>query len=394
MNQQTHFWHSSRIWHCFLLSLLLIVTYQSAPAASLTDIPRPVSDAALRLVQHCNDPKAGLDEQTVAAVVDYVLASKNSREYALQESNRCYGAYYEFDTKITFPRFMEYSYSSLVPSNITRPSSLRYSIWSNPRSDMQKMPSSWSAIPPNGAPVVIRGLQRDSDTPDPTTGVYQEYYLKRTLILFNYKGRQVLISVSKQIDASNVGKKGIILGDDNDWTYFYSNEPGTMKTWLGWAKSYIYDYFSVAVYAESGSSPAMVKTGAFQWLRAGWSGIDFVRPGHILAGMKRYAQNSRMVLESPRLPAPSQLSSVYQSLSSMPASDLVSEYAALQRALRSAAIQAGKISKSQADKKQSFVDISKEQMVEELMLEYLKKTLGKPTPLEKQSSLFLPSTSP
>ena len=326
--------------------------------------------------------------------MDYVLTSKNSREYSLPESNRCYGAYYEFDTKIAFPRFMEYSYSSLVPSIITRPSSLRYSIWSNPGSDMQKMPSSWSAIPPDGAPVVIRGLQHDSNTPDLTTGVYHEYDLKRTLILLNHKGRQVLISVSKQIDESNVGKKGVILGNDNDWTYFYSNEPGTMKTGLGWAKTYIYDYFSVAVYAESDSSPAMVRTGVFQWLRAGWLGINFVKPGDILGGMKRYAQSFRMVLESPRLPAPSQLTSVYQSLSRMPASDLASEYAALQQALRSSAIQAGKISKSEAEKKQSFVDTSKEQMVEELMLEYLKMALGKPTPLGKQSSLFSPATYP
>jgi hypothetical protein len=78
----------------------------------------------------------------------------------------------------------------------------------------------------------------------------------------------------------------------------------------------------------------------------------------------------------------------------MPTSDLASEYAALQQALRFSAIQAGKISKSEADKRQSFVDTSKEQMVEELMLEYLKRTLEKPTPLEKQSSLFSPATLP
>ena len=92
-----------------------------------------------------------------------------------------------------------------------------------------------------------------STTPTPldlTTGVYHEYDLKRTLILLNQKGRQVLISVSKQIDESSIGKKGVILGNDSDWTYFYSNEPGTMKTGLGWAKSYIYDYFSVVVYAK------------------------------------------------------------------------------------------------------------------------------------------------
>jgi hypothetical protein len=138
----------------------------------------------------------------------------------------------------------------------------------------------------------------------------------------------------------------------------------------------------------------MVRSGAFQWLRAGWIGIKFVKPGDILRGMERFAQSFRMVLESPRLPAPSQLASVYQSLSRMPASDLASEYAALQQELRSSAIQAGKISKSEADKKQSFVDTSKEQMVQELMLEYLKVTLGKPTPFGKQSSLFSPATLP
>jgi hypothetical protein len=394
VNQQTHFSHLSRIWRYFLLGLLLIVAYPPASAASLTDTPRPVSDAALRLVQYCSDPKAGLDEQTVAAVVDYVLASKNSREYSLPKSNRCVGAYYEFDTETAFPRFMKYSYSSLVPAIITRPSSLRYSMWSNSGSDMNKMPSSWSAITPGRAPVVIRGRQHDSNTPDLSTGDYYEYDLRGTLILLNHEGRRVLMSVSKQIDRSNVGEKGVILGNDNDWTYFYSNEPGTMKTGIGWAKTYIYDYFSVAVYAESDSSPAMVRAGVFQWLCAGWLGINFVKPDAILGGLKRYAQSFRMVLESPRLPAPSQFTSVYQSLSRMPASDLASEYAALQRALRSSAIQAGKISKSEADKKQSFVDTSKEQMVQELMLEYLKVTLGKPTPFGKQSSLFSPATLP
>ncbi len=394
VNQQTRFLYLSRIWHCFLLGLLLVAAYPPAPAASLTDVPGPVSDAAVRLVQYCNDSKAGLDEHAVATLVDYVLTSKDSREYSLPKSNQCVGAYYEFDTEITFPRFMGYSYSSLVPAIIARPSSLRYSVWSNPGSDMQKVPGSWSAIPSGGAPVVIRGLRHDSNTPDLSTGVYYEYDQKGTLILLNHKGRQVLISVSKQINESNVGKKGVILGNDNDWTYFYSNEPGTMKTGLGWAKTYIYDYFSVAVYAETDSSHAMVRTGVFQWLQAGWLGINFVKPGDILKGMKRFAQSFRMVLESPRLPAPSQLTSVYKSLSRMLASDLAGEYAALQQALRSLAIQAGKISKSEADEKQSLVDTSKEQMVEELMLEYLKMTLGKPTPLRKQSSLFSPATLP
>jgi hypothetical protein len=152
-----------------------------------------------------------------------------------------------------------------------------------------------------------------------------------------------------------------------------------MKTGLGWAKSYIYDYFSVGVYAEGEGSPATVRTGNFQWLRAGWAGINFVKPEHILAGMKRFSQNSRMVLESPRLPAPGQLVSAYQSFSGMPAEDLTKKYAALQRALQTSAVRTGKIVKSESDEKQSYAGTRREQMVEELMLEYLKITLGKQT---------------
>ncbi len=310
-----------------LFGLLLIAAYPPAPAVSLTDIPGPVSDAAMRLVQYNSDFKADLDEQAVAALVDYVLTSKDGSEHALPKSNECVGAYYKFRTDTAFPRLMEYTYSSSVPAIVARPASLRYSIWAHPGSDMQRMPRSWSAIPPKGSPVVIRGRQHESNTPDLNTGTYYDYELESTLILLNHDGRQVFISVSKQIDKSSVGKKGVILGSDNDWTYFYSNEPGTMKTGLGWAKAYIYDYFSLAVYVGSDGSPAMVSAGVFQWLRAGWMGINFVKPGDILGGMKRFANSFRMVLESPRLPAPGKLASVYRSLSNMPASDLTREYA-------------------------------------------------------------------
>ncbi|HBA52970.1 MAG TPA: hypothetical protein DCZ04_00500 [Syntrophorhabdus aromaticivorans] len=365
------------ILDCIVLGVLLILVHQPVKALSPANASGSIDDAVAKLVQFCIEPKTSLDEQAVATLVDYVLSLKSSKEFSLPKSRECTGAYYEFDTKITFPRFMDYSYSSVVPSVITRPSSMRYSLWSNHRGETQPLPASWKPVPPAGTPVVIHGLQREADTPDLNTGVYHEYNLKRTLILVNHKGRQALVSISKQISTSDVGKKGVILGNDNDWTYYYSSEPGTPKTGIGWVKSYIYDYFSIGVYVES--SATVVKTGVFQWLRAGWSGINFVRPNHILGGMKRFAHNSKTVLESPRLPSPGQIVSVYQWLSNVPLSELRKEYAALQQALRSSAIRTGKISKSASDKQISFVNIPKEQIVEELMLEYIKMSLGKPT---------------
>ncbi|HME45314.1 MAG TPA: hypothetical protein VKF36_19630 [Syntrophorhabdales bacterium] len=372
-----------RISGYVVIGLVSTILYQPVVAASLTEVPSPVKEAAMQLVQFCIEPKVGFNEAAVAALVDYVLSSKQNREYSLPKSQECTGVYHEFDTRITFPRFIEYSYNPLIPPVITKPSSVRYAAWASPRDESQKLPTSWVPVPPAGVPVVIHAIQRESDTPDLNSGVYHEYDLKRTLILLNHKGRQVLFSVSKQIDKSDVGKKGYILGDDSDWTYYYSGEPGSPRTGLGWVKSYIYDYFSVCVYVESSTAPSMVRAAVFQWLSAGWSGINFVKESHILRGLERFARDCKVVLESPRLPAPNQMISVYQQFSNTSASDLTKKYAALQQALRSKAFAMGKISKSALDEPVSYANTPREQMVSELMLEYLKISIGK-APLIKE----------
>lgn len=367
---------------------MMLVLLHPAAALSAPDHYDQINDAALKLMQFCNDPaKVGLDEHAAAVLADYVIGPKQSKEHSLPDLRDGTGAYLEFDTKIAFPRFMDYSYTPLIPPVITRPSSLRYSIWSAPRGETLKLPASWKRLPPGAAPVVIHGLQQESDTPDLNTHVYHEYNLKRTLILFNHKGHQVMVSISKQIDKSNVGKKGTILGNDKDWNYYYSGEPGTMTTGLGWVKSYIYDFYSVGVYVETGANSSVVRSGVFQWLRAGWTGINFVKSSHILAGLRRFSRDMKMSLESPNLPAPTQMASAYQALSSLPHDELAGKYTALLSAQRNAAVQHGKVSKSDAEHKISLANIPKEQMLQELMLEYLKVSLGKPTMLGKQSIL-------
>ncbi len=381
MKKRTHLRH---IGIALALTLLFIVSHLAAAALSSAESRKSINDAALRLVHFCKDPKGGFDEHDVATLVDYVLSAKNNRTHVLPESTGCPGAYQEFDTKIVFPRFMEYSFNARIPSVVTRPSSLRYSLWRDPKGRVQRLPNSWGPILQAGKPLILHGLQHDSNTPDLTTGVYYEYDLKRTLILTHYKGRPVLVSISKQIDRSGVGEKGFILGNDSDWNYYYSGEPGSAKSGLGWVKSYIYDYFSITIYVESGATHAKLRTGVFQWIRAGWSGINFVQPSHIISGMERFARNNRIVLESPHLPDPNQMIAAYQGLSKMPANDLTSKYKALQQARRALALRGGKIGQEKAGEPASIAKTSKEQMVEELMLEYLKGALGKPTPLSAE----------
>ena len=373
-----------------IASFIIAVIIIFSATGSFAEPPEHIVDATSKLVQYCSDPRGSVDERAVASLAEFVMASKPGKESALPKQMDSTGAYYEFDMKIPFSRFIEYSYNPYIPPVITRPSSLRYSTWSGPKAEIQRLPANWKPVPPGGAPVVIHGMQHESDTPDLNTGVYHEYDLKRTLIVFNYKGRQAMVSISKQLGRSNVGKKGFILGSDSNWNYYYTGEPGTPKAGLGWIKSYIYDYFSIGVFVETGSAPLMVRTGVFQWLRAGWSGINFVKPNHILAGMRRFSRDCRASLESPHLPAPNQITSVYQWLSNMPSEDLKARYTALQHGHRSLAVQSGHISKADDEEQVSFANTPKEQMLQEIMLEYLKVSLGKPTVLGKQSFLAAP----
>lgn len=373
------------------LIILLLAIFQLQPALALpiSNSNQVVTSAAMKLVQFGSDPKTQLDPLAVATLVDYVLGAKPNKEIDLPLFHKAPGAYYEFDTRISISKFLQYSYSNQIPSVLTSPSSLRYSLSKIGQGKLQQLSNSWILALPDSKPAIIRGLQRDAITPDLTTGVYYEYDLNRTFILLNHKGRQTLITVSKLINISDVGKKGVILGNDEDWNYYYSDEPGSTKAFLGWVKSYIYDYFSVAVYVETGSSPSMFRTGIFQWIRAGWSGVNFVRPKYIIKGIKRYAKSSKSVLESPNLPAPNQIASAYQKLSSLSRSDLLEKYMALQKARQSLAVQSGKIETNKIEKQDSYAGTPKEQIVEELMLEYLKVVLGKPSLLRNKVILGL-----
>jgi hypothetical protein len=377
---------------CFMalflvVALGLILLCKPVEALSPADASDAVNEAALQLVKACFDSKTSVDERAVATLIDHVISPKQTKQRPLPKSQGCSGASFEFDTKITFPRFVEYSYNQFIPAAATRPSSLRYSIWINPKGGHYVLPSIWRPVPKSGAPVIIYGMQREADSPDLHTGVYHEYDLKRLLVFVNHKGRQALISVSKQINTSDVGKKGFTLGDDSDWSYYYSDEPGTTKKGMGWAKSYIYDYFSVGVYVEPAPGQPMVRSAVFQWLRAGWSGMNFVRPNHILNGMRRFAQGFNGVLESPRLPASGQIVSAYQSLLQLPPADLLQRYTVLQQTLRSSAVRMGKISKSEPIDQKSFAHLSREQMAEELMVDYIRVTLGKRPAAPKEPSM-------
>jgi hypothetical protein len=124
---------------------------------------------------------------------------------------------------------------------------------------------------------VFRGRQYVEITPDLTSGAYYGYNLHQILLLFNYRQRNIIVTVSKQVDVSTVDKKGYVLGLDSNWDYFYSGKTGLTLPALGWVRSHMYDSQGINIYDVIDPAAPKIRCEVFKWLRAGWSGINMVQ---------------------------------------------------------------------------------------------------------------------
>ena len=188
----------------------------------------------------------------------------------------------------------------------------------------------------------------------------------------------VLISVSSQNDASEVGKKGCIVGDDKDWNYLYSKETGLNTFGLGWVESYMYHAHSVIVYVAD-STKKVIHIGSFKWLNGGWAKMNMVNSDHILNGMKRFASDFKTVLEAPGLPKVSVLENKYRELlqNSRPSlRKMVLPYLTALINSGAAELHANPF-KNLLSSGEYLQQMSHEDLVKVLLLEYVKGCIGK-----------------
>jgi len=250
------------------------------------------------------DNRETFQPERITGLMDFVVRSKkDGMRFSAEPGNGFSSSYNEVDVRTRLVDLLQYAFNPAIPWFATSPSSLRSTAWKQTEKPWTGLPRLWELLDNADAPVVIRGVEAVENTPDIFSGGYYRYDLDRTLILLTSGPRRTVISISKQAGVSDVGRKGFIVGNDEDWTYFYSGEPGLNVTGLGWVKSYMYDSAGISVYTEAGPEQAVVRTGNFKWLRAGWSNINMVQNDHIYQGMVRFARAFREVLESPRLPA-------------------------------------------------------------------------------------------
>ncbi|MGD2272766.1 MAG: hypothetical protein PVI06_20385 [Desulfobacterales bacterium] len=270
-----------------------------------------------------DDNALNFEVDRVANLLHFV--TQPTSDSVLHHSGESFGipsAYYELDINRSLADILRYAYNSNIPYCTIAPSTVRICRLKETDQGQPSWPLLWKLLSDLDKPVIVRGVEHVVNTPDLVSGAYYSYDQDRALILFKYQGRNVFISVSKQRTKSEVGKKGLVLGKDDDWDYVYTGEEGLARSGLGWIRSYLYDSFGVAVYEEMDSRKPMVKLGIFRWVRAGWANINMVNRRHIHGGIRRFAHTFKRVIEHPRLPKDDELTRFFSQIESMPIEEL------------------------------------------------------------------------
>jgi hypothetical protein len=260
----------------------------------------PAFDHLLTFVDF--DSQSQLNTKQVGTLLDFVAGPKPVEQtYTLGPRNNGSSTYYEFTINRSLKEVLDLIYNPNIPSYVTTPTSIRLEHWLKIDGNRQTFPMLSDALGDLPKPTIVKGIEFVENTPDVTSGAYYAYQLDRALILMQHQGQPVLLSVSNQKDKSNVGKKGLVLGSDEQWDYLYTGEEGLTKKGLTWADSYMYNSSSIMVYYQTKGPVPQVRCGTFKWLKAGWAGINLVQPAHIRKGIERYAQPLKEILESPAL---------------------------------------------------------------------------------------------
>jgi hypothetical protein len=268
-------------------------------------------------------PPSSFSADKISALLSFVDKPKDKNVlYHAAKINGASSAYHEIDINGGIEKILRLTYNPDIPSVITMPSTLRLSHWKGTDTPDSSLPKLWERLSNLESPQFISGIEHIVNSPDYSSGAYFEYDLYRTLIVIKHEGRSVLISLSRQNDISDVGKKGIVIGPDENWDYIYTGIPGVNKSGFGWVKSYMYDSYSVSFYCEKAADSSQVRFSAFKWVSAGFAGINLARSEHIYNGMVRFSSGFKQILENPRMADISAIAKAWQTVKNLPDQNL------------------------------------------------------------------------
>lgn len=371
------------------ISLLFVIVFISITMVSDgfgedVQISEPVNPGLNYLLSLTEPARSqNFDSGMIEEVIEFVLSSKNKNTlYFPGNRTNIASAYHEFDIHKDLKHILNIGFNPGIPPFILSPSSVRLAYWTEINGKKQLLPDLSSMLSRLDHPIIVTGVEHEEITPDLNTGAYYGYDLNRILILLKYQGRPALISVSRQKNISDVGKKGVVLGKDENWDYFYSGQKGLNKPGLGWVNSYMYDSYTVSVFIEQNGA-GRVHCGVYKWLRAGWADMNMVQNQHIYKGLQRYSETVKEILEHPSLPESGKIVEIFSIIKTFSADELrdkVRKYTNLLAQKYGEDTSSGGKLIAETIKDSSYLSqLSQYQMQSVLAVEYIKFLLGKNT---------------
>lgn len=269
------------------------------PGACLPADVKTGLDFLLDMIPHA---ERSFDRRRVAPLIDWAAGKGiDARQIEPDGRKSGRGTFLQAEIRAPLERILRYGYNPAIPNFVVFPSVLRLSGWYPDSDIMSRGVTLWNEPQRLEEPMILRGREFEVNTPDSFGGAYYRYDMDRLIALMNHRKGRVLISVSKMNRRSEVGKKAVII-DDGNWNYFYSGINGLNLKILGAMDTYMYDSESVLIFYQADIRKPLTTVSLFKWLKAGWAGINVVKPDHIHEGSRRSVQGMKMVMESDSLP--------------------------------------------------------------------------------------------
>ncbi|BBO71837.1 hypothetical protein DSCA_57670 [Desulfosarcina alkanivorans] len=356
-----------------------------AGSAIASEAPETLPPGAISTLHYLLDlarteDGAACDAQRIAPLMAFLLSPKpDGALYRADDSFDAPSAYNEFTVHSGVQRITDYILDADIPSFFFWPSSLRLSRWTRVEGGDQQFARLKSASTDWNSTFILKGTEHITITPDQHTGAYYSYDVDRMVILGPYQKGKVLINIYRQQKPSAVGRKGWVLGKDDEWNYLYTRDKGLNVKGLGWADTYMYDSFGITVYYQADPGSPAVTCGTVSWVKAGWAGINMVKSKHIHRGLVRVAHAFTAVMEDPRLPEPAQLAETFSKSKNLPTPTLrayARDYlSGLEQRIASSEILLKKIGGT-FDSHALLEQMTRDELYAVLALDYFKKILG------------------
>lgn len=287
---------------------------QDESAKDRGNLPEALEAALSQLLDAAHTSTKAPEAASLNEVLSFITAPQKNPKPAKRDHG--VGVFFTETIRVPLKTLMSYVLNPAVPGEAIYPSSVRLNSWVK-GSEVLPLAHEFlnSSLPP-ATPLIMRAKEIEETTPDTSSGCYYSYTLNRLFVLMPHGERTALFSISILPNESAVGKKGVIVGDDSKWNYVYTKAEGTNLPLLGWAKTHLYGSASVSVYLSSADNKT-TSLYCFKWTKAGWSGMNVVKAAHITAGIKRFADGMKQVMESKTRPSPEAIKARMDELNAM-----------------------------------------------------------------------------